>query len=622
LQADEKLIIGGRFTTVNGVARNKLARLNTDGTLDTSFNADANIGNGNNYVVRSVQVLSDGKILVGGNFGPAPVGILRLLPDGSLDPTFTTLPGGFTEDYTVRQLPNGLILRCDSQGFKRLNNNGSPDASFPIALESSGSLSQRCQDLEVLPDGKFLVGGAFTAVNGVPRRGLARFNANSTLDTGFVPPPVPDYPPYMLQSMYTERVFPMSDGSVLFYNIDGFWAFPTNLSINEDLLRLDPNGNNLKQFDLSSSEVLAAVTLGDGKTLVSIGGMLRFWPDGERDLSLSGLSGAGTVNSFEVQSDGKVILAGTSGSVRRFIPEVVPPPPTPFDFDGDHKTDISVFRPSDSYWYQHLSTGSYVFTNWGLSTDKPAAGDYDNDGKADIGIYRDGVWYTIRSSDSTLRFYTFGQPGDIPYALDANNDHVTDLVLRNKTEDVITWKICYSGDFTTRTQFDAPRWLPGDVPVTGDFNGDGKADAGFYRNGEWYLRDDNGGNPPRHYLWGLAGDIPVPGDYDGDGRTDVAVYRPSTGVWYVERSLDGFYAVQWGISTDIPVPGDYDGDGKADPAVYRDGSWYLWMSTAGFGGEYFGLAGDIPIPSQNIYTGVAPRGATKAAGKVAPLKNR
>jgi (2Fe-2S) ferredoxin len=261
------------------------------------------------------------------------------------------------------------------------------------------------------------------------------------------------------------------------------------------------------------------------------------------------------------------------------------PPRTKFDFDGDAKADISVFRPLDRVWYLNRSTLGFFSTQFGLSTDKIVPDDYDGDGKTDIAVFRDGTWYLLRSTEGFSARH-FGLASDIPVPADFTGDGRAELaVYRNGNWYTLNLQ---------NNQFQAVQFgLSTDKPVASDYDGDGRADYAVYRDGVWYLLRTVQGFTAIQF--GLPTDQPVPADYDDDGKTDVAVYRD--GVWYLLRSQTGFTAFQFGVSTDIPAPADYDGDGRADAAVYRDGIWYLLQSTNGFSAIQFGLMNDKPVPT-------------------------
>lgn len=265
------------------------------------------------------------------------------------------------------------------------------------------------------------------------------------------------------------------------------------------------------------------------------------------------------------------------------------------DFDGDGRTDLSVFRPSEGNWYMQRSTAGFIGVNFGISTDTPTPGDFDGDGKADIAVYRAGTWYRLNSSNGAFAAISFGNATDVPQAGDFDGDGKDDLAVFRPSDG--TWyRLNSSNGAFVAQQFGQN----GDVPVGGDYDGDSKDDVAVYRSGIWYRLNSTNGQFVAT-AFGNGTDLPTPADFDGDSREDIAVFRPSDGNWYRLNSSNGqFVAINFGITTDVPVPGDYDGDGRDDQAVYRGGTWYLNRSTSGFASVDFGVASDIPIPKKYI----------------------
>ena len=310
------------------------------------------------------------------------------------------------------------------------------------------------------------------------------------------------------------------------------------------------------------------------------------------------------ISSFGEDESGELYVTDLSGGTMAKVVRAK----ARADFDGDLKTDVSIYRPSEGNWYlSHSSNNTYRVQHFGLSEDIPVSEDYDADNISDIGVYRPstGVFYNFRSSDNTAAIYSSsGQPADIPIAADLDGDSKADYATFRPSNG--NWTILYSR--TPVSPIVINFGLNGDIPTVGDYDGDGKADISIFRpsTGDWWWMASSSpaGSGFRVLHWGQNGDIPVQGDFDGDFKIDPAVFRPSTGVWYVFRSTNGSAGiVQWGLSTDKPAVGDYDGDGLEDIAVFRPstGIWYILRSAnaaALYG--YWGMTGDLPIPGYEV----------------------
>ena len=622
-QAGGKIIIGGNFAAVNGVPRNLIARLNADGSLDTGFiaNVQGNQGDARNAVNAIVQQ-ADGKILIGGFFftvgGQQRFSFARLFPDGVPDFAFNSNVGNtlISDVKSIAIQQDGKIL-VGSFGLSRFNADGTRDASFAptFTIPTFGGFIYRTV---VQPDGKILVAGDFTAVNGTIRGRIARLNLDGTLDTSFNPPGGAN------NSVYDFALQP--DGRIV---IGGLFS-AVNGANQAYLARLNGNGTLDTSFAPLPDYVVRALALQpDGKIVIggyfaNVAGqprtrLARVNSNGSLDTTFN--SGAGAdeaVFRIVLQPDGKISAGGIFthvnnlsrvGIVRLLNQTVICACiRTPFDFDGDGKADLSVFRPSNSFWYRLNSlNGQFVQQQFGTSTDLIAPSDYDGDGKTDLAYFRPAApdlaaFYILDSSTNTQRQIIFAEAGDLPVVGDWDGDGKADVAVYREGIGGAQSYFFYRPSGTPGVNFVSIPWgITGDKPVVGDFDGDGKTDAAVFRpsSGAWFVRYSSTGQFFA-VQWGANGDLPTPADYDGDGKTDVSVFRPSNGGWYrINSANNSFVGGQFGIAEDIPVAADYDGDGRVDLAVFRPstGTWYLLRSQQGFSAVQFGSSGDRPAPA-------------------------
>jgi uncharacterized delta-60 repeat protein len=297
LQPDGKILIGGDFNSSVSSVRNRIARLNPDGSLDATFI----VGTGFNDAVRSILVQPDGKIIVGGAFtaynGTARNYIVRLSATGTLETGFPAPINNYVLDMALQ--PDGKII-CGglfSKCIQRLNSNGTADATFN---PGSGVLnsSEYIYTVKLQPDGKILIAGYFYYVNGVTRKSVARLLSNGSLDTNF------DVGSGPVNNNYVYAIAPQPDGKIL---IGGLFQYFNGVS-NNRITRVNPDGSVDTGFapgTAANNEVRAIALQPDGKII--IGGAFNLYNGTPinriarlQGNSITGVSEGSTINNFAV----------------------------------------------------------------------------------------------------------------------------------------------------------------------------------------------------------------------------------------------------------------------------------------------------------------------------------
>ena len=403
VQPDGKIVMGGSFTSFDLNTRNRIIRLNSDGTEDTSFYS--NVGTGFNSTIGrdAIKIQADGKILIGGAFtafnGNTRNRIVRLNSDGTEDTSFygnlgtAISPGGFTTSVgSVHVQADGKILIGGAFTFLngntrrrivRLNSDGTEDTSFygNLGTAISGGISPSVNCVREESNGKILIGGAFTTFNGNTRQRIVRLNPDGTEDTSF----------YLNLSslgsafdLGVTNISLQSDGKII-----ASGSFTTlNTLTRYGIVRLNLDGTEDSSFysNLTSSGDGTGIQNGspistsiqsDGK-IVIVGsftdfndfggnnriGILRLYSDGIEDSQFyspisPGFGASSSVGSVEIQPDGKILLGGNftsfAGNSRNYsirLNSGIQTPSTPLVF----KLDTSEVTVGESWLSNNIST--------------------------------------------------------------------------------------------------------------------------------------------------------------------------------------------------------------------------------------------------------------------------
>jgi uncharacterized delta-60 repeat protein len=323
IQSDEKILVGGEFTNYNGTACNRIVRLNTDGSIDNSFE----IGTGFNSSVLSIVQQTDGKIIAGGEFGSYNdtnyMRLVRLNPDGSIDNTMNIGAGFNSTVYSIAIQSDGKVIvggefleynGVDSRHIARISSDGSLDNSFDIGSGFFFSiLSGFVNSVAVQTDGKIIVGGDFNDYDSNVCNNIARLKSDAVLDTTF------NIGSGLNRDVYSLIVQP--DEKIL---VGGYFSSYNNI-LNNRLLRLNIDGSIDDGFIIGTgfnNSVLCMEINTEGRIFVGgvfesfnntpINRLICLNSDGSINSSFYTGSGFNTgVYDISIQVDEKIVCGGS-----------------------------------------------------------------------------------------------------------------------------------------------------------------------------------------------------------------------------------------------------------------------------------------------------------------------
>lgn len=609
VQADGKYLFTGQFDTVNAAAKTWVARLNTDGSLDTAYSPDPAFTNAGNKLIAT---LNDNKsIFIRRESGKK---IARYNADGTLDNTYSA-PDEITNVVRAASYPGGKVLLYGERNnsgvneYMKLSAGGAFDSPF---FRPNFINEIMVNTVYALPDGKSILIGNFTRVNGIARDGFARLNADGSLDNSF------DMGSPFASSARILAIAVQNDGKLL---LSVFTSLPTGINLAR-LVRINLDGSIDGSFNPSVPDgVEAIVVRPDGKILIggyfdTINSVPRVSlallnTDGTLDTSLAVTIGTNSqIEDIFLPGDGRMMIAGGLFG----IPGATSDRLLRLNADGSVDTTFNYTEGDLVNQIEMTSDGKFIVK--GLEVNR-----LNSNGSLDTGFNwpsLNGLRSMVPRADGTViigGFFSTPRQGIARLTQNGSFDLLFDPEsvsgpLPNWMVNVQTMsaqpdgKILIGGNFVqagSQSRVALARLVPAPaIRVTPfDFDGDGRADVSVTRQSDfwWYqltgINYNYSGVP-----FGSPGDKVVAADYDGDGRTDHAIFRPSTADWWWLGSADGQpHFIHWGIPGDTPVVGDFNGDGKYDVGVRRNGNNWFLATTSGvmINAGFYGQPGDIPV---------------------------